>query len=72
MKAEKSWQGHSSEVLGVVWVGSGLLVSASADHSVKMWTTDCQCVGVFGNTPLTRNSADSHHLSNDTVSTGEV
>lgn len=68
MKAELSWQAHSSEILSVVWAGSGLVISASADHSLRMWTTNGQCVGCFGQ-PQSWTSAppDSKNLSSQTV-----
>ena len=51
VQAELSWKAGSSEVLSVVWVEPGLIVSASADHSLRMWTTNGQCVGCFGQPP---------------------
>ena len=48
--AEVTWQAHSSEILSVVWAGSSLVISASADHSVRLWTTDCQPIACLGQT----------------------
>ena len=47
-EAECAWQAHDSEILSVTWTGPGCLVSASADHTVRMWTTSGQYVGYFG------------------------
>ena len=63
-EADVRWQGHSSEILDVVWTGPGFVVSASADHSVRMWTTEGHCVGWFGQ-PQLWSCADPvtfHHL----------
>jgi WD40 repeat protein len=48
VKAKVSWEAHSSEILSVAWTVSGHIISASGDHSVKMWTSKTQYVGCFG------------------------
>ena len=71
VKAELSWQGHSSEILGVVWAGPSLIVSASADHSLIMWTTDGQSVGCFGQPQTSSSPASaSSNLSLQTSTIG--
>ena len=50
-QAECMWRAHASEVLDVAWVGqgaTGLLASSSADHTVRLWTTEGHYVGWFG------------------------
>ena len=63
MEAELSREAHSSEVMSVVWVEPGLVVSGSADHSLRMWTTDGQCVGCFGQPPQSWTSPAAATLS---------
>lgn len=44
-----SWRGHSSGVLHVYCDGSGKhVVSAGADHNVKLWTKAGRLLGLFG------------------------
>ena len=50
-QAEHEWRAHASEVLDLAWVGEGsegMLVSSSADHTVRLWTTQGHYVGRFG------------------------
>ena len=54
---------HSSEVMSVMWVEPGLVVSGSADHSLRMWTTDGQCVGCFGLAPQSWTSPAAATIS---------
>lgn len=67
LEPECTWRAHISEILSVAWAGPDFLVSASADHTVQMWTIQSKCVGYFGQPQLwsSANPATFQHAPSD-------
>lgn len=65
LEPECTWRAHTSEILSVAWAGPRFLVSASADHTVRMWTIQSKCVGFFGQPQLwsSANPATFQHTT---------
>jgi WD40 repeat protein len=47
-KPQHEFHGHNGEVLDLSWSKKGLLLSSSADNTVRLWQMDCdQCLRIF-------------------------